>query len=276
MINKLKRWLKSKIAKIALRKLEKEIDSMKGSWKTTLAGWLVLIAALAAAGLALIDGDPSTKPDFQSLLEALTALGIGIPTWLGFLQARDKGVSSEQQAAASVKKLSGNTIVLLVLLMCLGAGTIFGQPVQHKIKYLKGHAYPGVNITYASGDLRTATIDNNTVCERWAEYDSTSFAANFVNDTAVTLSKWGPIKAVLDFKLIYVPTDSTAAYVYDIGSWQVNDTIAAPTAPALVPFYAVQDTFYHFIENIFSDTNLPTPVDSAAHYILYLKYLKNE
>lgn len=76
---------------------------MQGSWKTSLMGWVVLIGVFATSIKNLLDGDPSTVFDFNALLEALKAVGIGIPLGIGLLFARDKDVSSEQQRAASHK-----------------------------------------------------------------------------------------------------------------------------------------------------------------------------
>lgn len=76
---------------------------MKGSWRSSLMGWLQLIAALTVAGIALIDSDPTTKPDANAVLTAMTALGLGIPGWIKGMVTRDKGVSTEQQKAADAK-----------------------------------------------------------------------------------------------------------------------------------------------------------------------------
>lgn len=72
---------------------------MKKSWKTSLAGWASLVAGVALALVALIDGDPTTKPDTEQIGQALGALGIAIPTWLGFLFSRDNNVTSEEAKA---------------------------------------------------------------------------------------------------------------------------------------------------------------------------------
>jgi hypothetical protein len=62
------------------------------SWRTTAAGFGVLLIAVGTFVKALLDGDPATVPDFDSLLVA----GAGI----GLLFARDNKVSSE---AAGIK-----------------------------------------------------------------------------------------------------------------------------------------------------------------------------
>lgn len=71
----------------------------KSSWKTTTTGIASLVAAIAIAVIALFDNDPSTKVDIQSILTAVTALGIGIPSFLQGLFARDNNVSSEDAGA---------------------------------------------------------------------------------------------------------------------------------------------------------------------------------
>ena len=73
---------------------------MKGSWKTSLFGWLVLLGVLATSLKNLIDGDPSTTFDLHAILAALKDVGIGIPVGIGLLFARDRDVSTEQQRAA--------------------------------------------------------------------------------------------------------------------------------------------------------------------------------
>lgn len=62
---------------------------MKKSWKTTVAGILLIVAALAKALSAMLDGDASTVADWNEL--------IGIIMGAGLLSARDYNVSSEDQ-----------------------------------------------------------------------------------------------------------------------------------------------------------------------------------
>lgn len=146
------------------------------------------------------------------------------------------------------------------------------QPNLHVLKYLHGHANSGGNIIYNNrGQVAFQQIYGDNVLERWMVFDSSDFATNFVGDSAVTLTRWGPFGGILDFKLIYQEVDSpeVQAYVYDVSSLQLQDSIAAAT-----PFYGVQDTFYHYVNDIFTDSNLPTPADSNSYYILYLRYLK--
>jgi predicted Co/Zn/Cd cation transporter (cation efflux family) len=45
--------------------------------KTTIAGWLTFAVALLSAAQAVLDGDPTTTPDWAIVLGALTtALGL--------------------------------------------------------------------------------------------------------------------------------------------------------------------------------------------------------
>jgi len=45
-------------------------------WRTTALGVCVLLAALGSVGVAVLDGDPSTKPDFESIVAAVAGLGL--------------------------------------------------------------------------------------------------------------------------------------------------------------------------------------------------------
>jgi len=62
------------------------------SWRTTGLGICTIVAALAGAGKVLLDGDPSTSPDWATVIAAITA-GIGL------IAARDNGKTSEQVGA---------------------------------------------------------------------------------------------------------------------------------------------------------------------------------
>jgi len=62
------------------------------SWKTTLAGFGVLLSALGAALQAQFDGDPATVPDWAVVVTALFAA-------VGLLVARDNDKSSERVGA---------------------------------------------------------------------------------------------------------------------------------------------------------------------------------
>ena len=59
---------------------------MGANWKTTLLGILTLLAAITAAGKALLDGDPATNPDWGAVSAAATA-------GLGLIYAKDKNVT---------------------------------------------------------------------------------------------------------------------------------------------------------------------------------------
>lgn len=62
------------------------------SWKTTLNGVLLILIAVATAAKALVDGDPSTNPDYATVMAAILG-GIGL------IAARDNKVTSEQAGA---------------------------------------------------------------------------------------------------------------------------------------------------------------------------------
>ena len=65
---------------------------MKGSWKTTTAGILGIVAAVATAVSAMLDNDPATVPNW-SAVAAIASTGFGL------LFARDNDKSSEQVGA---------------------------------------------------------------------------------------------------------------------------------------------------------------------------------
>ncbi|HOR26868.1 MAG TPA: hypothetical protein PLG73_02470 [Candidatus Sumerlaeota bacterium] len=62
------------------------------SLKTTVLGICTILAALALAGKALLDGDPSTAPDIE-------ALSVAITSGIGLIVARDNDKSSERVGA---------------------------------------------------------------------------------------------------------------------------------------------------------------------------------
>lgn len=64
----------------------------KTSWKTTAGGVAAILAAVGGAITALTDGNPSTNPDWSTVIAAVTA-------GLGLLFARDHNVSSEEAGA---------------------------------------------------------------------------------------------------------------------------------------------------------------------------------
>jgi hypothetical protein len=43
------------------------------SWKTTALGICAIVSALAAAGKLILDGDPSTNPDYGTLIPLILA-----------------------------------------------------------------------------------------------------------------------------------------------------------------------------------------------------------
>lgn len=61
------------------------------SWRTTILGFLALSGAVVQFGTALLDGDPSTVPDVDTVLLALAGAGL--------MAARDNKVTSEQAGA---------------------------------------------------------------------------------------------------------------------------------------------------------------------------------
>ena len=60
------------------------------SWKTSLFGAGGILTALIAAGALMFDGNPSTNPEWGTLIPLLFSSLVGI-------FARDKNVTSEQQ-----------------------------------------------------------------------------------------------------------------------------------------------------------------------------------
>ena len=47
------------------------------SWKTTMLGVLTIATAIFGAVMALIDGNPATNPNYETVIAAITA-GIGL------------------------------------------------------------------------------------------------------------------------------------------------------------------------------------------------------
>lgn len=64
----------------------------KGSWRTSLVGWLGLIAAVALQLVAVLDSDPSTTISMEAILTALASVGL--------IAARDNKVTSEESGAS--------------------------------------------------------------------------------------------------------------------------------------------------------------------------------
>lgn len=64
----------------------------KGSWKTTTAAVLGVVALAATQGAAMLDGDPATVPNWALVVAALPGL-------VGLFFARDNDRSSEDVGA---------------------------------------------------------------------------------------------------------------------------------------------------------------------------------
>lgn len=65
---------------------------MNGSWKTTAAGIGGIMAVLGSALSAMFDADPTTIPDWTSVIAGVTMA-------IGLIFARDNDKSSEQVGA---------------------------------------------------------------------------------------------------------------------------------------------------------------------------------
>lgn len=80
---------------LAVRKAWKRIRNadmkIKGSWKTTAAGFLTLTATLISAAVAVLDENPATTINVEEVLGAITGIGL--------MFARDNSVSSEDAGA---------------------------------------------------------------------------------------------------------------------------------------------------------------------------------
>ena len=72
--------------------IEKEVNKMKGSWKTTMTGICTILVAVGTALKVLLDGDASTSVNFEATIAAIT-VGIGL------ISARDNNKSSEDVGA---------------------------------------------------------------------------------------------------------------------------------------------------------------------------------
>lgn len=98
-------WAERTLLKFVINKFIKKLNNMKlrGSWVTSLLGYLTLLGVLLTALKNALDGDPSTVIDINAIIAALKEVGILIPAGIGLLFARDKNVSSEEQRAASKK-----------------------------------------------------------------------------------------------------------------------------------------------------------------------------
>ena len=68
------------------------LTGLSGSWKTSITGIITIVVAILNALKLLVDGDPTTNPDWSLLIASITA-------GLGLLFARDNNVSSESAGA---------------------------------------------------------------------------------------------------------------------------------------------------------------------------------
>jgi len=71
--------------------MDKIINLIPASWRTTVIGGIAGLAIIFGELNNLLDGNDATVFDWQKLAAGLAAIGIG---WF----ARDKNVSSEQEA----------------------------------------------------------------------------------------------------------------------------------------------------------------------------------
>jgi len=71
---------------------DERTDTMKRSYKTTLAGVGAILVAGGSLMHAIFDGNPATEPDYAALVAAIVA-------GLGLISARDNDVTSEQAGA---------------------------------------------------------------------------------------------------------------------------------------------------------------------------------
>lgn len=72
--------------------LELLTPKLKGSWKTTVLGVVLMVLAVCTQVKNVVDNDPATTFDWKVLVAGVTA-------GLGLMHARDNGVSSEQAGA---------------------------------------------------------------------------------------------------------------------------------------------------------------------------------
>ena len=68
--------------------MEKHLLAMLRSWKTTAMGLIILLQAVLLATSHMIDSDPATNPDWNSVITAAMA-------FVALLMARDADVSSQ-------------------------------------------------------------------------------------------------------------------------------------------------------------------------------------
>lgn len=71
----------------------------RGSWKSTTAGIVALIAAVAGALALILDNDPLTNPDWNELIARVLQIIAEISVGVGLLFTRDDKVTSEEAGA---------------------------------------------------------------------------------------------------------------------------------------------------------------------------------
>lgn len=82
------------------RKIERSINRMSKSWKTTASGAVTALYAIADALKAMLDSDPATVPDWSLVLVAVGA-------FVGLLHAKDRTVTGVGAAARTESELRG-------------------------------------------------------------------------------------------------------------------------------------------------------------------------
>jgi len=161
------------------------------SWKTTLCGLCVLLGALGAFGVAVLDSDDATEPNVQDLLGdiklaiVLLTAGMGAAGASAVL-ARDNDKSSESVGAkeSGVWKKSGYAslpaCVILVIVLAAGAMVVIG---------LSGCETP-------SGSY-TLNYDNAIQVLQWL--DAAAVTTEHWNQTAITIrAEWHELEQQLE------------------------------------------------------------------------------
>lgn len=96
---------------------------LKGSWRTSLFGVLLIISAITKFALAQLDGDPSTNIAPSDLMNSILA------GW-ALLLARENVVSSEQVGAVPVSRSAGPAagvgLLIIFLMTTVGCAKFSG------------------------------------------------------------------------------------------------------------------------------------------------------